>query len=107
MGAPFTICLALAALGAAVGAELKAREALRQGEWQLARAQAHAQTYVQTFDGGHIDQQLAAFAERRTSLALAARWEQGRHVAGGAGQLRLLRSEGRRGGEECRSRWWP
>ncbi|MCI0570501.1 MAG: hypothetical protein L0Y66_07105 [Myxococcaceae bacterium] len=80
-GTPFTVCLALLALGGAGASEWRAREHLKQAEWQHLRAAAHAETYVQTFDGTAVESELAAFGQRRHALALAERWEQGRAVA--------------------------
>jgi hypothetical protein len=80
-GLPLTACIALLAVAAGVGAELRAREELREADWLLARAQAHADSYVQSFVGEHITAQLATFKERRVTLARAEKWEQVRNLA--------------------------
>jgi CHASE2 domain-containing sensor protein len=77
-GTPFTVLVAVLALAAAGAAEWRAREHLRQADWLLARATAHAEGYVQTFDGSHVDAELATLAERRTVLVRVERWEQTR-----------------------------
>lgn len=81
-GTPFTLCGAmLLCLAAAGGAEWQLREYQGRADWELARATAHAESYVQSFDGPQLEAQLSAFKERRGLLQRAEGWERARALA--------------------------
>jgi hypothetical protein len=67
----------LASAGLAAGCALRASSFSDQAAWLLARGTAEAAEYTSTFDGRHVDQELATFQERRAVLERAHRWQGG------------------------------
>lgn len=69
--APITIGLAVLLLAAAGVAEVRLRERHAVAATVLDEAQASSAAFVKTFQGVHLDRELAHFAERRGILAQA------------------------------------
>ncbi|HLT29272.1 MAG TPA: hypothetical protein VK013_04480 [Myxococcaceae bacterium] len=69
--APITISLAVLLLAAAGFAEVRLRERHEVAAHVLAEAQDSSAAFVKTFQGVHLDRELAHFAERRGILAQA------------------------------------
>lgn len=69
--APITLFLAALLLAAAGVAEVRLRERQAVAAAVLAEAQTSSAAFVKTFQGVHLDRELAHFAERRGVLAQA------------------------------------
>lgn len=79
---PVTLIAALlVGLGLVGVTQWRVHHHLAQADWLMARAQAHGEAYVRTFDGAQLQDELAVFKERRATLAVAQRWEQARALA--------------------------
>ncbi len=74
VGAPFTILLAALSLGGAIALHVGASPHRDQAGTHLQDARSEGSAYVATFDGAHIDAQLAHFKQRRAAVATASRW---------------------------------
>lgn len=91
MRAPITIGLAVLLLAAAGVAEFRMRERHAVAAAVLEEAQTSSAAFVKTFQGVHLDRELAHFAERRAILSQAHVYWLGRNgLVLGAGLLGVL-----------------
>lgn len=74
------VLLAMLCVAGAVGCRLRAGRLKSEASWQLARAKAAAAEYAATFEGAHVQRQLALFEERRLTLERAHLWQRGQYV---------------------------
>ncbi|MFP2931475.1 hypothetical protein ACLESO_41070 [Pyxidicoccus sp. 3LG] len=71
------LCFSLLSAGAAGYCYTRADALQVQGQWLMERGTAQAEDYANRLDGTAADAQLKTFAERRTVLHRAHRWQRG------------------------------
>lgn len=69
------IAVAVLSAAAAAGCYLRASQLRTEAGWLMARGNAAADEYAQSFDGAAADAQLASFDQRRAVLEQAQRWQ--------------------------------
>jgi hypothetical protein len=67
-------CVTTFAVAGAVLCYVRASSLRGEGDWLMARANAQAEEYANTFDGQYADQQLATYNERQDVLLRASTW---------------------------------
>jgi hypothetical protein len=71
------LCVSLLSAGLAGYCYTRSDALQVQGQWLMERGTAQAEDYAHRLDGSAADAQLKSFAERRTVLERAHRWQRG------------------------------